>query len=539
MKKYRILFLTAVAALAAGCYGDDTNLDYKTLDLPTIENPDKDPALFVENSTYKIPMSDPLVITPNVVYKDMNDLSYRWIINGKEVAATKDLNWMWDVTDTERVVGVYEIHRNSAGSSQIYSFSVELEKPYATGYSVLVERDGELQYDFIEEYRTGLQLYQYTYHPNAAGQPLAFSGDNPRLQEYWSCEGGNTVMGKQMFLDENPDNCVSLNGSSLQQEMKLSQEFINEEFPDDFRIRDFMHGGFISYLMADDGRIFSRKGLRIFYTGRFSDLPLQYKGKQINGKKFVTAKYDQDYGLIYEETGEGGRFLLVNFDFDTSTTYDPAKAGQILEFEKDAKLSGITDYEFVEGWFVLLNNPFAYGEPSSIMMLFRGKADPGKYYIREVQIGFDARTGAITTKEVFSEIYRELPDFGPNSKMAVLQVDGGGSYFKSDYIFYTAASDPRKVMSRERKGTAAPSDFHTFDQEVVALISGVSKRNNCMVFFALADGTVMAYTPWNAKVLSGKANFATFEEERIVCQFETGGKVRWVSFKYGGFQTFS
>lgn len=137
------------------------------------------------------------------------------------------------------------------------------------------------------------------------------------------------------------------------------------------------------------------------------------------------------------------------------------------------------------------------------MMLFRGKTDPGKYYIREVQIGFEARTGAITTKEVFSEIYRELPDFGPGSKMAVLQVDGG-SYFKSDYIFYTAASDPRKVLSRERKGIAAPSDFHTFDQEVVALISGVSKRNNCMIFFALADGTIMTYTPWNSKVLSAR-----------------------------------
>ena len=538
MKKYRILFLAAVAALAAGCYGDDTNLDYTTLDVPTIENPDKDPALFVENNKYTIPMSDPLIITPNVVYKDMNDLSYRWIINGKEVATTKDLNWMWDVADANHVIGVYEIHRNSAGNSQIYSFSVDLETPFAIGYSVLVERDGELQYDFIEEYRTGQALYKYTYHQNAAGQPLVFSGDNPRLQEYWSCQGGSIIIGKQMFLDEDPNNCVSLDGSSLLQEMKLSQEFINDELPDDFRVRDFMHGGFVSYLLADDGRIFSRKGLRIFYTGRFSDLPLQYKGKQIKGKKFVTPKYDQDYGLIYEETEEGGRFLLVNFDLDTQETYNPTKAGQILEFEKDANLSGITDYEFVEGWFVLLNNPFAYGEPSSIMMLFRGKTDPGKYYIREVQIGFEARTGAITTKEVFSEIYRELPDFGPGSKMAVLQVDGG-SYFKSDYIFYTAASDPRKVLSRERKGIAAPSDFHTFDQEVVALISGVSKRNNCMIFFALADGTIMTYTPWNSKVLSGKANFATFEQERIVSQFQTGGKVRWVSFKYGGFATFS
>ena len=36
MKRYKLLLLAGVAALVSGCYSDDTNLDYKTLDLPVM-----------------------------------------------------------------------------------------------------------------------------------------------------------------------------------------------------------------------------------------------------------------------------------------------------------------------------------------------------------------------------------------------------------------------------------------------------------------------------------------------------------------------
>lgn len=42
MKRYKLLLLAVVAALVSGCYSDDTNLDYKTLDLPVIDNPEND-----------------------------------------------------------------------------------------------------------------------------------------------------------------------------------------------------------------------------------------------------------------------------------------------------------------------------------------------------------------------------------------------------------------------------------------------------------------------------------------------------------------
>lgn len=529
MKLYKFLLLVAVLALVTGCYSDDTNLDYKTLELPAIDNPENDPALFVANHLYKITLSEPLKITPSVSYRDMDDLSYKWVINSKEVATTKDLEWQWDV-DATRVYGHFEIHRNSAGNSTIFSFSVELEQPYASGYSLLVERDGELHYDLV-----GFKvapLYTFTYYPNAGGLPITYSGDNPRLQEYWSCEKA-AIMSKQMFIDDDPVNCSSVNGESLLREMPLQEEFINETFPANFHVKDFMHGGFVSYLLADDGRIFQRKCSRIYYTGRFMDLPLQYNGKQIKGVKLVNTKYGKGFGVIYDETETGGRFLLVNLDYDTNDKATGKNAGLIVEFPKSSNMSGITDYELVDCWFIQDVN-FMASQIPSIMGLFHKKSD-GKYYTREVKINYTPSTTAVTTEEVYKEVYRELPDFGPSSKICVIRIDGSG-YYKSGFIYYTSASDPRKLLVKERVSSNAPTEFHTFDHEVTAIAEGTMKNNNGYMLFALADGTVMMYATSNRNV--GGLNFLTFEEKRIVNSYQVGGKVRWAGYKYGIYANF-
>lgn len=531
MKLYRFLLLTAVSVVMAGCYSDDTNLDYKTVDLPVIDNPEKDPALFIEHRAYTIKLSERLQITPNVVYKDMADLSYKWVIDGKVVGTEKDLDWQCDM-ETDRVYCYYEIRRNSANHSTIFAFSVVLDQPYVTGYNLLVEKDGQLRYDFIGY--TVAALYTFDYYENGAGTPIPFTGGNPRLEEYWSCEKAS-VVGKEMFIDDDPDNCISFSGETLLQEMKLQEEFINEELPENLRVKDFMHGGFVSYLLAEDGRIFQRKGSRIYYTGRFLDLPMRYEGKQIVGRKFITAKYNESYGLIYDETLGSGRFLVVNFDYDTAETSTGEKAGQLNEFPEDSKMDGITDYELIDGWFIRDANVMAYPQQSGVMMLFRRKAD-GKYFTRELKITFDKRTAAIETKEVYDEVYRELPDFGPQSKLCVIRVDGG-SYYKTGYLYYTSASDARKVLVRERTSEAAPTEFHTFDAEVAAIAEGTMKSNNCYMLFALADGTVMMYTTSNRNVGSG-VNFVTFEEERVIETFQVDGKPRWAGFKYGGFSNF-
>ena len=542
MKRYKILLLAVVAALVTGCYNDDTNTDYKTIDLPVIDNPENDLALFVPNRAYKVKLADRLQITPNVVYKDMNDLSYRWVIDGKEVATTKDLDWECDM-EAELVYGYFEIHRNSAGNSTIFSFSVGLEQPYERGYSLLVEKDGALRYDVITYVYPPTNPYTFTYYENASGISFPFTGSNPRLKEYWSCEK-NSIIGNTMFLDDDPENCMSFNGLSLLKEMTLKEEFLNEEFPENFRLKDFMHGGFVSYVLADDGRIFPRKGSQIYYTGRFLPLPLQYNGKQINGKKFIGARYSEqvisggNYGLIYEETEQGGRFLVVNFNYDTSSSATGQKAGQLTEFPEGSGMSGITDYELIDGWHIKNQNRGYSGGNSSMLLLFRKKSD-NKYYTREVFIKFTAATNGIDISEAYDEVYRELPEFGPDSKICVIRLDGYGDamYAPTGYIYYTAASNPRKVLSRPRNSKNAPVEFHTFDSEVVSIDHETFTRTNCYMAIALADGTVMTYAIRRSG-LDPMTNQDTFDEERIVSTYQVDGKVRWLSCKYGNISAY-
>lgn len=531
MKRYKFLLLATVAALMSGCYSDDTNLDYKTLDLPVIDNPTKDPALFVEGSIYELRQNEWLEITPAVSYRDMNDLSYRWVIDGKVVAQTRDLRWQCEL-EKSQVPCFFEVHRNSAACSEIFTFSIKLDEP-EMGFLLLVEEQGGLRLDFLQA-TTG-QPYTFTPVNNAAQhEPFPFTGERPRMREYWSCEGAS-VFGELMLLDDDPNNCISFDGHSLLPTLPLAKEFVEEHLPDNFRVKDFMHGGYVSYLLADDGRIFPRRGSRIYYTGRFMDLPVQYKGKQLKGERFISTKYSENFGLIYDTTEGSGRFLLVNFDYDAREGYDAEKAGQIVEFPASSNMSGITDYDLVDGWMVLNSNMRNFNKVARITMLFRSRADQ-KYYLREAAVKFTFNTGAVKFEEIFPEVYRELPDFGPNSVICVVRTDGEGAEMSPPvgYVYYTSASNPRKVLGKPRTSTDAPVEFHTFDSDVVAIDHGTYTRRSCYLFFATADGGLMTYIT-QGDYLDPQTNVATFEQERVVSTSRIEGKIRWAGWKYGKF----
>ena len=163
--------------------------------------PGKRPDAFRPQPAYKIKLADRLQITPNVVYKNMNDLSYRWVIDGREVATTKDLDWECDM-EANRVYCYFEIHRNSAGNSTIFPFSIELDQPYVTGYNLLVEsKDGALRYDINTVAALYVRLHRQRHQ-------IPFTGDNPALQEYWSCEKLSNHQ-QRCSRRQNTENCAS------------------------------------------------------------------------------------------------------------------------------------------------------------------------------------------------------------------------------------------------------------------------------------------------------------------------------------------
>ena len=122
------------------------------------------------------------------------------------------------------------------------------------------------------------------------------------------------------------------------------------------------------------------------------------------------------------------------------------------------------------------------------MMLFRKKSD-GKYYTREVKISYTPRTSAVEMSEVYEEVYRELPEFGPDSKTCVIRIDGG-SYYKSGYMFYTAASNPRKVLVKER--TQEIGIRRALGAPPTAIISQILSESFILTFIAGVVGLTAA-----------------------------------------------
>ena len=64
----------------------------------------------------------------------------------------------------------------------------------------------------------------------------------------------------------------------------------------------------------------------------------------------------------------------------------------------------------------------------------------------------------VEVPEVYEEVYRELPEFGPDNKTCVIRIDGG-SYYKSGYMFYTAASESAQGAGQGAHGDGGSTEF--------------------------------------------------------------------------------
>ena len=542
MKIYKYICLILMSTLMWSCFSDDTNRDYTTLDKPQIVNPDKDPALFVDAYVYSAQMYEPVIITPNIQYKDMNDLAYEWMINGEVVSREKDLNWPCEInTSNGRVSGIFAIYRLSAGNADIYTFTVSLEKPYATGFAIMAEEGGQMHIHFASE-TTG-EPYQYTFYENAGSGEAGFAfTENTKLTEYWSCINNRT--GDLMYIDREPDNCFTINGESMAQEFTLRQQFVNDQFPANLKVKDIMFGGFVSYVLDETGKIYLRKADATNQTGRYLDFPVQFQGVtddepvelQIS-HMIPIPKLSQSYCLLYDKSKGSGRFLLVDTQYTTfESDQDEAqqKAGQIYEFPPSANLDGITDKELIDARFVRE----LYGYPAShkIEAIFKG--NDGKYYIREFSVSFDSYYGSIESTDMLDPVYQELTDFGDNSIFAVTTIEAA-MMFTSDYMYYTSQNDAKKVYVKKRDSNSVAKEFHTFDSEVVAIESGKIGRRGSYMAFGLKDGTFFIYCFYSYNVAGNKTDYENYDPERIIFEQHIEGEIKQIGRKFGTNSKFS
>lgn len=513
-----IVMMLVVAVLSAGCIKDLTNKDYSTLNLPVIENPDRDPDLLYENCQYTLKSGDVLEIHPNIVYSDMDDLDYAWVIDGETVSTEKDLYWECDLTG-QRASAAFYMTRRSAGNSVIVRFSVILDQPYAIGWLVAAEKDGKVVYDFLQ--RSTNLPYTYVEYPDAL-ETESTADTWTDCIEFWSNES-KSVNGHMLSLDSDPDKTFSVEERTMLPTVTLRQEFIGETFP--ASVTSFsgaLYCGYMAYLSDQDGRVYYRKSQTGYYTGRFSDLPLKYEGEDLYVSAMIGGPYNAGFALLYDRTND--RFLVAENAYNDQS---PDAAGTLSELPSDATVRSFSGEEFV---YTRLIKPYMTFMDPTFYLFIVSKDASGQYLASQYGMTYD---GYISIDENYAG--EPIENFGEKSVIAALDDTMYGLY-----VYYSDGSDPKKLYSAKRStsGLASPTLYHTFDSDIVSIDQGTITRTSKSIAVGLADGTVV--------VLDLTDNMDTYvapdgeETNSLAFEWKDGNrKILKVDFRYGNISSYN
>ncbi len=512
MNRYFYICLVGLVLSCVSCFKDDTNTSYRQLVKPVLVNDEKLPELFIENHVYSVKYGEDLVITPGISYENMDDLEYEWRVDGKTISTTKDFRWTCDISD--RSVGTFLIRRKSAGNADVYGFTIALNQPYERGWAVLTKDNGELRLHFLQEIIASPE-YEYEEWYDALGRSLSYSKPI-RVMEFWSTET-SSVKGELLYLDEDPAKCVNMNGLSFGETVRLQEEFRNETFPEGLQVKDAMYCGFVSYILDTSGKLYQRKAGYGYYTGQFSERPVQFEGKELKVSALMPCAYPSKMALIYDSGN--GRFLLVETDYAVKASESTGKkAGQILEFPDNSGLNTLTGQELA--WSSFLKPKYSYEPTYSYFCILKGT--DGMYRARQFQVEYDGDVLSGVTND-FKEVV--FPGFGADSKICVLNDEYMGMI--QPCIYFTKEGDPYSLWSctRSEKGLSSPTLYKKFDSPIVGLDHSKLSRTASYLGVALKNGDLM--------IFNLTKDYMKETDDSLVKTWHGLGEIVELNYKYG------
>ena len=513
MNRYFYICLLGLMLSCVSCFKDDTNTNYRELVKPVLVNDEKLPELFVENHAYSVKYGDELVITPVISYENMNDLEYEWRVDGKTICTTKDFRWTCDISD--RSVGTFVIRRKSAGNADVYGFTVALNQPYERGWSVLAKDDNEeVRLHFLQEIVASPE-YLYEEWMDAMGRSLSYT--NPiRVMEYWSTET-SSVKSELLYLDADPTKCMNMDGLSLGETVSLQQEFRNETFPEGLQVKDAMYCGFITYILDKNGKLYQRKAGYGYYTGQYSDRPVEFEGKELSVSALLPCAYPSKMGLMFDSGN--GRFLLVETDYSVKAGgATGTKAGRIQKFPDNSGLNTLSGQELA--WASFLKPKYSYNPIYSYFCILKGTDNV--YRARQFQVEYDGDVLSGVTND-FKEVV--FPGFGADSKICVLNDEYMGMI--QPCIYFTKEGDPYSLYSctRSASGLASPTLYKKFDSPIVGLDHSKLSRTASYLGVALKNGDLM--------IFNLTKDYMKEVDDSLVKTWHGLGQILELNYKYG------
>lgn len=294
-----ILFIFVSVFIAVSCIDDETNLDYKEVN--EYEN------WKVEgiDASYSLFPGESVTLTPKVRLSidSLNpDLSYSWLLDGKEVSTEASYTFTADVD------GDYELIFNAIDNKTSVAFpkgtTMNVTPLYKLGWlflgrtasgasrlDMLITKRQTIHYLLDGKYdrwRDSLLNVQFA---TGLGEQLG-TGPIKLVEEFSYDDYVSTENSEVMVLQESGP--VELSGNALTYTGRPFDEFMGT-FPENLVIRDVALSKTSKWLLAENGLLYYAVAnvMTDLHSGRYNDDPA------FNGMKFTsliqTSKADNDY----------------------------------------------------------------------------------------------------------------------------------------------------------------------------------------------------------------------------------------------------
>ncbi|MEG2277453.1 MAG: PKD-like family lipoprotein [Odoribacter sp.] len=214
MKKYlQNIFIFLLATIAAGCYDDKGNYDYRQM--PEVEiSGIKDDYIVYALDSFKIP------VTIKVSKEELKNVSYEWKLNGEVIFTEKDLNVLVNFPNKTGMYAEFDMIDNETGIKYIKTFKVSVTSSYKNGWMILSDLGDKSQLCFMRNDNVFIENIYYL-----SNKEYLSGGAYAMCEHFlpWSADAGQVFVACQ----KGPGYSVELDGNSLQKMIHTEKEFID------------------------------------------------------------------------------------------------------------------------------------------------------------------------------------------------------------------------------------------------------------------------------------------------------------------------
>lgn len=314
--KFLILIIFCIATIFTSCYEDKGNYDYSPENRISIE---------FDAPLKEVSIGDVIKVEPKLTMSDptitLDDLEYRWTLNGKTREDWNQLNFEW-ITDEiiDAASLIFEVKKKGSNYSFLDKISIIVKGRYNFGnaWMILSEKNGESVLSILRITKTSDSPdYSHIYIDKAEVLQDVYKKENGttagtgpmKIIEHFCV--ANNIVGS--FLLVQNSGSIDIDGTTIKKDIDLSTAFINETIPEGETIVDASYKKNTDVLVGKTGRLYSRikTDNSLFNSGRYLEEPLKFENEILEGCKMILAPSSWNAGISLIHDVKEKRLLTI------------------------------------------------------------------------------------------------------------------------------------------------------------------------------------------------------------------------------------